>query len=223
LETKYGLFFDMDGTLIDSEPLKARALSETISFFGGSASPQFYQKVMGKNYEAVRAYFIKLGKVSLDLQKFDQKFHEIYKNYLENRLEFSTVTREFLKISKEQGYKLAMVSSATSWMLENISKKFEIGDLFDLKVTAENVIRHKPHPEAYQYCLNRLTIQPEHALVFEDTEFGIQAALAAGIKVIGVKHNYNVNHNFDGTIKTIKLFSDIKLTEIRKMVNRPPC
>jgi HAD superfamily hydrolase (TIGR01509 family) len=214
MDKKYGLFFDLDGTLIESEPLKARALSETISFLGGTASAEAYRTVMGKSYETVKKYYMALGKIKDYNERFDQKFQETYLSLLDSKLEISPNTLNFLQTFKKNGFKLAVVSSAKSWMVQHIFKKFDIARVFDLVVTAEDVTHHKPHPAAYQLCLSKLFLDQQNALVFEDTEFGIASAVSAGIKVIGKRHAYNVYHDFSQTILTINSFEELNRSRI---------
>jgi HAD superfamily hydrolase (TIGR01509 family) len=218
MEKKQGLFFDLDGTLIDSEPLKARALSDTISFLGGTATAEAYRTVMGKSYETVKKYYMTLGKILDDNKIFDQKFQETYLSLVDSKLEISPHTLNFLQTTKNKGFKLAVVSSAKSWMVQHIFKKFGIESVFDLVVTAEDVTNHKPDPAAYQLCLSKLFLNQQNALVFEDTEFGIASAVSAGIRVIGRRHSYNVYHDFSQTTLTINSFEELNLSKITDLL-----
>jgi len=60
-------------------------------------------------------------------------------------------------------------------------------DWFDPIITANDVSKHKPHPETYLRCAELMGESPHECLVFEDAEFGIKAAKAAGMKVVDVR------------------------------------
>lgn len=206
---RYGLIFDLDGTLIDSEPLKAQALSETIACFGGKVPAELYKQVMGKSFEAVRDHFLQVSKISVDNEAFARKFQELYQTFIQNDLNLPALTSDFLFRLKKHDFKLALVSSAKSWMIGTILEKFSLEKLFDVVISAEDVMHHKPDPEAYLLCLSKLSLKPEDALVFEDSESGIQAATAAGIQVISIRHKFNILHDLSKSILEISSLSEL--------------
>lgn len=97
--------------------------------------------------------------------------------------------------AKANGIKLALVSSAATWMVEKALDKLQLKNTFGLVITQEHVTRHKPDPEAYLLALGRLDIAAHEVMVFEDSTAGLKAAAEADCKSIAIAHRFNVNHD----------------------------
>ena len=74
--------FDLDGTLVDSERLKGKALSETCRLFGGRVEASIYKEVMGESWFQVTKYFFKVAEIKPDIDKFNAEFRIIYQELL---------------------------------------------------------------------------------------------------------------------------------------------
>jgi beta-phosphoglucomutase len=90
----------------------------------------------------------------------------------------------FVKELKEHGLKLAVCSSSKNSGL--VLDKLGIKELFDVVITGNEIKKAKPEPEIFLTAMEKLNVQPENTLVFEDAESGIKAALAANLKVIAI-------------------------------------
>ena len=81
-------------------------------------------------------------------------------------------------------------------MVEQIFRLLPLAPYFDIVLTAEDTPRHKPEPDPYLLGLDRLGVGPEATVVFEDSDVGASAAVAAGIPVIAYRHEFNKGHSF---------------------------
>ena len=95
-----------------------------------------------------------------------------------------------LKTFHNAGGKTAIASTACRKNLEKALQYIEVTDIFDLILAGEEVRQGKPSPEIYRTVLRHFSMQPNEALVFEDSEVGVQAAQSAGINYIVVNSNY---------------------------------
>ncbi len=207
---KYSAFlFDMDGTLVDSEKLKGRALSETCELLGGSADIEVYKEVMGEAWINVANHFFKAAKISPDIDTFNAEFRTIYQNLLSEHLEPNKNVVSLLRQIKASGNKCGLVSSASQWMVTHAISQLNLSDYFDVIVCKEDVTRHKPHPDSYLKAITELGLKPEEILIFEDSNAGLMAANNAHCDVIAFRHEFNINHDFKAALKTITDFRDI--------------
>jgi HAD superfamily hydrolase (TIGR01509 family) len=207
---KYSAYiFDLDGTLVQSEKLKGKAISEACSYFGKKVSIETYKDIMGESWEVVTSYFFKKAKINPNKNEFDRVFKKIYEKLIQVELDLSPNVKKILKKLSQNNKKLAIVSSASLWMLEQILQKFDLSKYFDVIITKENVKNHKPNPEAYFLALNKLSLSSSKVLVFEDSFAGIKAAKAAGCDVIAFKHEFNMKHDFSLAKNVISDFSEI--------------
>lgn len=201
--------FDLDGTLVDSEPLKGKALALSIKYFGGDVEPEIYKDVMGKSWEQVTQHFFSRSGVTVSLDIFDSIFRKHYEELLDSTLIEKEGLRSFLEISRSMQIKMALVTSASKWMTDKILEKLSLSHFFDVIVTKEDVLQHKPHPEAYLLALKKLNVLPSDAVVFEDSESGALAAQAAKCRFIFVQHEFNQQHSFEGAYQVIDSFKEL--------------
>jgi HAD superfamily hydrolase (TIGR01509 family) len=199
--------FDMDGTLVNSEPLKGQALALTCKDYGSIVDYCIYQHVMGMKWENVVQYFFKIGGIEPDVQEFNDKFKEHYQSLLSHKLSINKGVVELLKQLKSSGKQCAVVTSAQQWMANQILKDCKLEHLFDLVIAKEDVSMHKPDPEAYLLALSRLNVTADKAIIFEDSAPGLQAGLASGCEVIAFRHSFNINNDFSRALEIIDDFS----------------
>jgi HAD superfamily hydrolase (TIGR01509 family) len=190
------VLFDMDGVLLETEALKARAHEQTIASFGGSSPRDFYSSVMGRSHHEVIAALMAVSGIAVLADTYTQTYKEYYINMLYNQITMTAGSRELLVHLKERGYKLALVTSSLHWMVDYIMETLYLRPCFDAIVCADDIAREKPAPDAYQEALMLLQLPATEAVVVEDSEAGVIAGVTAGCKVIAVRHPYNQCHDF---------------------------
>lgn len=199
--------FDMDGTLVDSEKLKGRALVEACSYFGGAVDVSVYKTVMGESWEQVCKSFFTEAQIEPDIEKFNSVFKQAYQELLFHELKVNPNVVELLSYLKERRKKIGLVSSAFGWMVEQVLTQLVLKMFFDVVITQENVTRHKPNPEAYLLALKKLELPGSEVLIFEDSESGVIAAKNAGCDTVALIHDFNSNHNFSLALRVITDFN----------------
>ncbi|ERM60945.1 HAD family hydrolase [Vibrio cyclitrophicus] len=198
--------FDMDGTLVNSEPLKGMALARACEDYGSIVDYRIYQNVMGMKWERVVQYFFENCGIAPNLEEFNAKFKEHYRLIILKDLTLNEGVEKLLKQIQYSGKQCAVVTSAQSWMTDQILKAFDLAHLFDLVITKEHVAMHKPDPESYLLALSRLDVSANKTVIFEDSTPGLQAGLASGCEVIAIRHAFNQNNDFLGASRIIDNF-----------------
>jgi HAD superfamily hydrolase (TIGR01509 family) len=189
------VLFDLDGTLANTEVLKAQGLSLAVRQFGGFVAPGVYKNVMGQSWEAVTGKFFERANIQVPSKEFDPVFREIYTSLIDS-LEPNLETEKLIHSLKSKNYQLGLVSSAAPWMIEKILSRLNFKNVFDSIVGGDDVKNHKPDPEAYLVVLQKLNADIKFTIAFEDSESGFKAANAANLKVYGIRHEYNEGHDF---------------------------
>ncbi|MEE9429921.1 MAG: HAD family phosphatase [Melioribacteraceae bacterium] len=203
--------FDMDGTLVDSEKLKGLAIAKTCNCFGGNIDYNIYKNVMGNSWEVVTNYFFEQANIKLDIKEFNIEFKDIYKKLLNDKLTLNPNAKEIvLKLSK-MDKKIGIVTSANTWMSENILEQFEISNYFDVIITGEDVSEHKPHPQAYLLALEKLGLRGKDVLVFEDSNAGLVAAQKAKCDVVAFRHEFNEKNDLSLAKQIISDFNEYSI------------
>ena len=195
------LMLDLDGTLVDSEPLKGLALAETCGQYASPVSaspvsPAIYTEVMGSDWTTVLSHFFQQAGIHPDPDEFTEKFRRCYLAYLETRLQLTAGAGRFLARAGDLKIRLALVSSAAPWMVDKILALTGLEGAFETVISQADVKRHKPDPEAHLLALQRLRTSPTDSIVIEDSTAGLLAAQGAGCRSIAMRHTFNRRHDF---------------------------
>jgi HAD superfamily hydrolase (TIGR01509 family) len=203
--------FDLDGTLVQSEGLKAQALAAACVGCGApQADPRLYAEVMGQDWNAVTGHFFKTYRIEIGAAEFNDRFRAIYLSLMKEGVALTEGAMEFIKECRSAAMALGLVTSADSWMVAEILRLLDFEGLFDVIVTKNDVVRHKPDPEAYLLAMSRLNLVPESVIVFEDSEAGLKAAIDAGCRCIVVRHPFNGRHDLSTAFRQIVSFDEIR-------------
>ncbi|MGD8699813.1 MAG: HAD family phosphatase [Gemmatimonadales bacterium] len=215
------MLFDLDGVLVSTEGLKAVAHTETVASYGGRLEPWQYNAEMGRAYDDVIEAFIRLSGIDADPEDYSQAFRAAYLGLLRVRLELCPGAGELLQALRGQGYRLAVVSSSLRWMMDEILSRVRLNRFFDTIVSAEDVGAEKPSPEPYLLALERLELERGYAVVVEDTQSGVTSGTGAGLQVIAVRHEHNVDHDFSRAALTLESLVDTEgvLRAIRRLLD----
>lgn len=208
------LIFDMDGTLVHSDPVHLKAFAEVLGPEGVTIDDDLYRtSIIGHTNEAIFASL---------LPHLPVEEHEAYAERKEAA--FRRLARELkpleglvelLDWADAHGVRIALVTNAPLLNATHILDILGITDRFEIKVTIEQVERGKPDPLPYLTALERLGIRADEAVAFEDSPSGMRAAKAAGLFSFGVLTGLTADEmreiGADGAIVT---FHDRALWEI---------
>lgn len=175
------LLFDLDGLLVDSEPLQFRSYQHALSQFGVSLNLDDW--IQWHSVEASTTCWIKDQGFELDPEELRTVKKAHYDHLVAHELELKPGARELVeKCSNE--FELGVVSSSRRESIEGCLQKFNLHTQFSIFVSGAELKRSKPYPDSYLEALKLMNIAPEHALALEDSVTGFRAATAAGINCV---------------------------------------
>lgn len=184
------ILFDLDGVIINTEPLHARAKRIAFEHYGVPVPDDMYAAFRGRSdKDMVEDVVQLLGPSSLEWTKVLAHKDETF-NALEHEIELIPGAAEFVASARNHFDKLALVTSATKRNQEYALRRFELASFFDVIVTAEDITRTKPDPEPYLTAVSRLGVAPKSCLVVEDSMHGVISANAAGCTVIAITTSF---------------------------------
>jgi HAD superfamily hydrolase (TIGR01509 family) len=204
------ILFDHDGTLVDSEKIHYRLLSDVLSKYGITMSFDEYQY----EYEGVplpeTAKKLVLD-FSLDVapEEIVAQKKQATKSFLANNA-FPLIdgARDTIIHYHSMGLKLAIVTGATRTEgVLNTIDRYELGQYISAVITSDDVMHSKPAPDCYLHAMEKLGVKPEHCVAFEDSITGCMSALAAGVPCVGVSSRVSQDDFFQG--KTIGSFINL--------------
>ncbi len=181
------VIFDIDGTLVDSVDLHARAWQETFRHFGKEIPYEEVRHQIGKGGDQLMPVFFNEEELEEFGDEMEKYRGELYKReYLSKVRAFPRVRELFLKI-KEDGLRLALASSAKEDELGAYKKIADIEDLVEEETSADDADKSKPHPDIFEAALERLgDVDADEAVVVGDTPYDAQAAGKLDLRAIGV-------------------------------------
>lgn len=188
------VIFDMDGTLIDSEPLWQRASYEYFKACGYPVTQEEIWHLSGVPVRGHAEYMLRhYGDKGLSVEALSAGFEaRAVKMILEQKPLIAGVP-ETLEALKKRGIKMAIASASPLYMLQEIVESCGIAQYFDYLSSAVGLPYNKPHPAVYLQAAEKLNVAPQDCLAVEDSITGMTAAKAAAMScaVIPPKENAN--------------------------------
>ncbi|EFG4003498.1 TPA: fructose-1-phosphate/6-phosphogluconate phosphatase [Escherichia coli] len=195
-----GLIFDMDGTILDTEPTHRKAWREVLGHYGlqydvqamialnGSPTWRIAQAMIALNGSPtwrIAQAIIELNQADLDPHALAREKTEAVRSMLLDSVEPLPLV-EVVK-SWHGRRPMAVGTGSESAIAEALLAHLGLRRYFDAVVAADHVKHHKPAPDTFLLCAQRMGVQPTQCVVFEDADFGIQAARAAGMDAVDVR------------------------------------
>ncbi|MDO9515792.1 MAG: hexitol phosphatase HxpB [Syntrophales bacterium] len=179
--------FDMDGVLIDSEPLWRRAEEEVFGSVGIALTKEMCLGTMGLRLDEVVAYWYQRFRwTGKSLQQVEEEVLSAMHKLISEEGKALRGVRETLARLQGADLMLAIASSSPLSLIEAVVHKLEIREFFQTLCSAEDDAFGKPDPAVYLRTAKRLAVDPRECLVFEDSLLGVRSAKSAGMIVVAV-------------------------------------
>lgn len=186
------VIFDMDGLLVDTEPLWVVAMQEVFETVGVTIGPELAAQTTGlRTVEVVNYwydYFKWSGKTKEQVS--NEIIEAVWQQVLLKAKPMEGV-QYILDFFKERKLKIGLASSSPVSFIHLILDHFNLKEYFGAIASAEHEAYGKPHPAVYLSCAQQLQSSPLHCLAFEDSVNGMIAAKAARMKVVAVPEVHN--------------------------------
>ena len=181
------VIFDVDGTLVDSVDLHARAWEDAFRDFGYDVSFEQARSQIGKGGDQLLPVFLSRADIESRGERLEQHRSNILKERYLGRIEGFPKVRALMEHLIAQGQRIILASSAKGDELQTYKKVAEIDDLVDTETSSDDAEKSKPNPDIFQAALKRLgNIEPADAIVVGDTPYDAEAAGKAGLRTVGL-------------------------------------
>jgi len=185
LRDKKFVFFDMDGILIDTEGLYYSARKEILAKYGLPFTKEDNQHYIAKGFPDTKRRLQELaGDPKLGAKIFDESMERYHDKVLAGEVTLKSGAIELLTYLQEHNIARYITSSSTKEILTLNAKNTGITDYFTGLISGDDVKNNKPAPDIYLHALDVTHAKPEDAVIFEDSNSGIESGLAAKIDVI---------------------------------------
>jgi HAD superfamily hydrolase (TIGR01509 family) len=178
------VFWDMDGTLVDTEPYWLTAETALVESYGGVWSTEDGLQLVGSSLER-SAIILQSRGVSMGVVEIVEVLTDRVLEQIRISVPWRPGARELLQALRDAGVPTALVTMSIGRMAEHVADSLGFTG-FDAIVSGEQVSSGKPDPECYLRAAELLGVDPARSVAIEDSEYGVAAAVAAGMATIAV-------------------------------------
>lgn len=181
--------FDLDGVIVDTAHYHFLAWKRLASELNINLTEEINERLKGVSRMHSLDIILSLGGISLsqhEKENLANKKNSWFVDYLERMApeEIFPGVKQLIKDLRAGGVKVGLASSSKN--AKTVIQLLHIQNEFDTVVDGTMITHSKPHPEIFLLAASKLGVQPNECLVFEDAEAGVEAALAAGMKCVGI-------------------------------------
>lgn len=185
------VLWDMDGTIVDTEPYWMRAQEKLVESFGGTWTHEAAMTLVGSGLDRSARIMQEFG-VDMPADEIIQLLSTRVMEQISKHVPWRPGALELLTALHGRGVPQALVTMSIGRMARHVAD-FAPADVFATIVSADAVTEMKPHPEAYLTAAATLGVDIAHTVAIEDSVTGVTSAVASGAAVIGVQHLLNLD------------------------------
>ncbi|WP_400190785.1 HAD family hydrolase [Hymenobacter sp. B81] len=187
------VIFDMDGVLVDTEPLHHDAFFRHFAELGIPMTAEEYATFLGSSTRNVYQQLKREFGLTADVETLIQRKRELFGTSFEQdtTLDLLPGARELVLDLYRAGVPLQLASSASKETIARVFRRFELYPYFQNLVSGEDFPRSKPDPAIFLHAARLAGVAPRHCLVIEDSANGVTAAKAAGMYCIGYRSEHS--------------------------------
>jgi len=182
------VLFDMDGVIVDSERYWVELEEEEI-YPAVVAEEVDTEETTGMNFREIYDYLDDNYETTASKEEFVERYEEAAREIYAELVELMDGFRELLVDLREDGRRVALVSSSPHNWIDRMLDRFDLRGDFDEIISAEEIDgQSKPEPDVYEYAAEKVGVDPEEAIAVEDSENGVKSAKAAGLVAVGYRN-----------------------------------
>ena len=210
------VIFDMDGVIIDSEPIHSRVKMDTFAHFGLDFAEQDLVHYMGRTSLAIFGETLaRAGRTDVTAEDMAAYKHAHYLEVLESgEIEPVKGSVDLIRKLHAAGFPLALATSSNVRVMNTVLDSFHIRQYFSSVLSGGELPESKPHPAIYLISARRLGVKPAECLVIEDTANGILAAKRAGMYCAAFRNPHSGRQDLSQADTIVDNLSDIDINKL---------
>ncbi|WP_435198574.1 HAD family hydrolase [Janibacter sp. GS2] len=181
------VLWDMDGTLVDTEPYWIAAEHELVDSFGGTWTQELALQLVGSPLLVSAQFILDNSPVDLPVEEVVHRLQSRVVEQIGDAVPWRPGARELLAACREEQIPCVLVTMSWTDLAEAVIGAVGPGS-FDFMVTGDRVTHGKPHPEPYETAVRRLGVRAGDCVALEDSPTGVRSAVAAGVPTLAVPH-----------------------------------
>lgn len=214
------VIFDMDGVIVDTEPVHHFAYQQHFEQLKIDVSPEMYASFTGNStkniYERLKTTF----QLNTDIQTLVETKRNLFNAAFDQKQDLYLLdgVEALIQELKENDIQLVLASSSAKVTIKRIFDRFDLHTYFSHQVSGEDFPKSKPHPAIFQHAAFLAKTAVEKCIVFEDSTNGIMAAKSAGIYCVGYKSVHSKLQDYSLADQVISHFNELNSEKIKRLV-----
>ena len=189
------VIFDIDGTIVDNMHLHAEAFGVFVERHGlPPLTPADRARLDGRRNSEIFPILFNREVAREEWQAYEHEKEGLYRELSRGRLSPMKGLHELIERLRVEHIPIALATSAPKANVVHTLAELELAAEFPVIVRGDEVARGKPAPDVFIEAARRLGVAPEDCLVFEDAPMGIEAAHAAGMRVVALTTSFQASH-----------------------------
>ncbi len=211
------IIFDMDGVILDSEPIWGEAETRLLAKRGKKYDSNIKPKLMGRSQLEAMTILAQHYQLDEPIEALSRERLEIVRS-LYAQVNWMPGFLEFLEKVKTTDYKRAIATGTPQEIFNIANERLKLEERIGICITADQIARAKPHPDIFLLAANKLGLEPNTCAVIEDSPNGILAAKAAGMYTIGITTTTPRDQLYADEV--VDAFAEIDLRRLRNYTLR---
>jgi HAD superfamily hydrolase (TIGR01509 family) len=213
------VIFDMDGVIIDSEPIHQEIQQTLFQQYNISITPGEYHTFIGRSSKNMWQELIEKHSLSVSVDEVLNNDKVLYHERLRNETALRPIPgiRELLNLLDKKGVTMVLASSSSMQSIELVLELLNLTGFFKYKISGANLIYSKPHPEIFEVAANMSNTVSSGCLVIEDSNHGVTAAKRANMKCVGYSNPNSGNQDLSQADLIIDDFYKLTWEDIQQL------
>lgn len=207
------IIFDMDGVIVDTEPVHHYAYYQHFKQLNIEVSHDLYTSFTGNSTKNVYQKIKDIFGIEGEIHDLVQTKRNLFNDAFDTKEDLFLLdgVEDLIQQLHLKGKQLILASSASKVTIERVFNRFNLYPYFSHIVSGEDFPQSKPNPAIFIEAVRLSNSSKEQCIIIEDSTNGIQAAKAAGVYCVGYKSENSKNQNYSLADQVIRHFSELKL------------
>lgn len=185
------VIFDLDGVLMDSEWMAFLVWRDYVEQHGARLDDSIYPHIIGLTAEETAEYIMRASGAAFDITESCAAVWAQLREKLRGAINPLPGSVELVRDLAERGLPLAIASNSPRAYIDNALRGLGLSETFHVRVGIDMVPQGKPAPDVYLRAAELLRVDPTRCIAVEDSRIGVQAAAAAGLRVLAIPAHPN--------------------------------
>ena len=213
------VIFDMDGVIVDTEPVHHYAYVQHFKQLNIEVSPEMYASFTGNSTKNIYERLKETYNLAQDVQTLVETKRNLFNDAFDSKEDLYLLdgVEDLIKDLYTNGMQLVLASSSANVTIERIFDRFNLHRYFTHKVSGEDFPKSKPHPAIFLKAAELAQTPVENCIVIEDSTNGIQAAKSANIYCVGYDSFHSKLQDYSKADRVITHFNELDFNTIKNI------